>query len=612
MKTWPVRALCVLLAAILTACGASARETAAVAPESASAAIAAQLAEHDGRLYVYRDSIDGWNFFTQRAWMGSHGVKPSDMQQDYTKEVHSGTTAIRCAVNFQKLDWGGYMCLNGALAPGETEPVATFGEVDAGVDLSGATALTFYARGKEGGERVEFFCAGLGYNEFGPSAPFADSAPKQTLGAVALTDEWKEYTIDLSAADMGYTGNGFSWVAAAGDNKDREDIEFYIDDIFYTIPDRPPGKAFLVSYLSPVQDSAALVLGNCAYVNDNALACIALSRAGETARAAQIADAIAYAVENDRFYTDGRLRNGYQCGPVESFPGWYSQRKTRYAMLPGFNYQLTQKWHEDFQMVSTDTGTMAWAALALCELAAGEAGGTYGAAADRLGRFLLTLWDEAAGGYLAGHLGWEGEAVPAQVVNTQFSLELCAAFGRLHQLTGDSAYLSARESALASALGFYQPGTGRFVPGAFTDTGEAVTSAGLLTANVTAALALPDSHAAEREKALAYVEENLAVGEGYASATSDLSGVWLNGTAMMAAALRANSGEDRAAELLTYLAASRDDAGNLFAADKDGLASGWHNYGDNQPVTFYRRAHLGSTAWLSLAQAGENPLEWVE
>ena len=101
-----------------------------------------------------------------------------------------------------------------------------------GLDLTGATELRFMAKGDRGGEKVEFFTAGFGYDGTSgkKNVEYPDSAKKQSAGWIELTDQWEEYVIPLESADMSYIVCGFGYVL--NDQKDGvSDNVFYLDEI---------------------------------------------------------------------------------------------------------------------------------------------------------------------------------------------------------------------------------------------------------------------------------------------------------------------------------------------------------------------------------------------
>src|SRR5690349_17454709 len=116
---------------------------------------------------VYTDDGAAGNHFLVRARMSNFDddhqpdaaarAVPA-MQEDSTNRPYSGATCIRASFRSQLVqglpNWGSWVFMNGVLRDGKPQP--NWGETpDAGVNLSGATRLTFRARGEKGGERVE-------------------------------------------------------------------------------------------------------------------------------------------------------------------------------------------------------------------------------------------------------------------------------------------------------------------------------------------------------------------------------------------------------------------------------------------------------------------------
>jgi hypothetical protein len=106
-----------------------------------------------------------------------------------------------------------------------------------GTDLSnkGFTKITFWARGENGNEVVEFGSGGI-YNTLkDPEVyKYKDSYNKRysTEGkAVVLSNEWKKYTIDLSDADLSSVIGGFFW--AVNWRANPTGVTFYLDDIIF-------------------------------------------------------------------------------------------------------------------------------------------------------------------------------------------------------------------------------------------------------------------------------------------------------------------------------------------------------------------------------------------
>jgi len=100
-------------------------------------------------------------------------------------------------------------------------PDKNWGE-EPGRSLFGARAISFFARGEEGGEIVEFKSGGI------TGSPHADSYGR-SLGPVTLFQDWRHYTIDLSKEDLSSVIGAFAWVAAGADNGGH--LVFYIAKI---------------------------------------------------------------------------------------------------------------------------------------------------------------------------------------------------------------------------------------------------------------------------------------------------------------------------------------------------------------------------------------------
>ena len=583
-------------------------------PYSASAAwIEAQLSEQDSVLWVYRDFADGLNNFTQKAWMGDSNFSIPAM--DEASQGHTGITGITgvtgitgIAAELDLIDhsWGGYMFLNGTLKAGETVAQPGFNTKDAGLDLTGAQRLVFYARGETGEERVEFFLGGRGWLDGRIVDEFHDSTPKVSLGVVKLTREWQRFEIPLAGIDLSNIGCGFGWVANDINNRDLQTVRFYLDDIRYEYAEARSNPMFLASYGFAQPGTDESIINNFAYLYDNALAVLALCYAGNYERAAQIADAIVYACLHDRYYEDGRLRNAYSSGDPRSFPGWKSVKDAEFARLPGFYDAQSREWYEDYYAVSTSTGNLAWAMLALCEISErATQPNNYLQTARVIGDFILTLKDDR-GGFTGGFEGWEPNAVRVTYKSTEHNIDLITAFGRLYNLTGDEKYRDASLHAKAFVLSMYDADRGCFYTGTTADGVTINCDVLPLDCNTWAILALGDDFK-DAEKVLAFIEANMAVDGGY-DFNEDRDGVWFEGTAQVALAYKQVGNSAQYEKGLAFLNQNASPNGSITAADRDGVSTGFMVSGMDIPWNYGKRLHLGATAWLSFAQMGVNPL----
>ncbi len=90
-----------------------------------------------------------------------------------------------------------------------------------GCNLSGATSVTFWARGEVGGERIRFEAA---YPQTGTPSPVKTQIKE-------LIQNWQAYTIDLSGQDLTNVTGAFAWFVEAQENPTG--LTFYLDDIRY-------------------------------------------------------------------------------------------------------------------------------------------------------------------------------------------------------------------------------------------------------------------------------------------------------------------------------------------------------------------------------------------
>ena len=176
----------------------------------------------------------------------------------------------------------------------------------AGVNLTGAKKLTWWARGQEGGEIVKFFAFGAGHDR---GKTFADSNAEVNR-LVTLEKEWKQNEIDVSQSRLEYVLSGFGWVVSAAESGDRREVNFFVDEIQYDKPCLDERRLLLSYDTQRFSTRSDAVLRNVAYTYDNAIALMAFIAAGERDRAASLAEALKYAQENnpERFWVGGAAK----------------------------------------------------------------------------------------------------------------------------------------------------------------------------------------------------------------------------------------------------------------------------------------------------------------
>ncbi len=149
--------------------------------------------------------------FIPSGYMGNTAAIKAD--EACTIKPHTGKTCMQWKYNAND-NWGGVVWQS---------PANDWGDQAGGKNLTGATKLTFWARGEAGGEVVSFLCGIINRDK-----PFYDTVQAK-LDKVALTPEWKQYTIDLKGKDLTRVKTGFGWTLAAT----GQPITFYLDDIRY-------------------------------------------------------------------------------------------------------------------------------------------------------------------------------------------------------------------------------------------------------------------------------------------------------------------------------------------------------------------------------------------
>ncbi|MBI1882276.1 MAG: hypothetical protein HYR94_29240, partial [Chloroflexi bacterium] len=429
---------------------------------------------------VYTDLSAGGNHFNYLAMMGCGAT----IDSTFTKTVHSGATAIKNTFTPPQgwgcPDWGGWYFQNGVLTDTTVGLQPNWGDYpNAGYNLSGTTKLTFWVRGEQGGERVEFFVSGIGWDEWGHRiAPFPDSSSKVFLcdpcdimdyqtTYITLTNTWQPYTITLTYFNMNYVIGGFGWATNTWAN-DNQNITFYLDDIHY---DKPHLNDLRVPVSFETISSTLefdTINKNVAFTYDVALALMAFTARDDKAWATALADAFVYCQEHDRYYTDGRLRNAYQAGDLILPPGWTPNGRIGTCRVPGWWDTKEQKWVEDAEYVGSGTGNLAWALIALLNYYERWGGEKYLTTAITLGNWIETHTRDTrgVGGYTGGYKEWEPTPISYTWKSTEHNLDLYVAFQRLYRITGEEKWRTRAEYArnLVEAMwnepeGFYWTGT---------------------------------------------------------------------------------------------------------------------------------------------------------
>ncbi|MDR1130808.1 MAG: hypothetical protein LBL15_00120 [Oscillospiraceae bacterium] len=563
-------------------------------------------------IYVYTDFASALNHFTQKAKIGGGNTSYiKDMQENWREDYYAGHSAIRCEVRTRGNSWGGWLFVNGYLPKGEKLPRLCFGEINGtGVNLSGARTLRFAAKGEKGGEVVEFFTAGLGYDgeRDTPITPYPDSSIKRSLGFITLTDTWQEYEIDVSSADMSYIGCGFGFVLS-GNYSGAADTVFFMDEIRFegNFMNSEVNTRLIQSYeTNRAKNPDHRYIENAAFVYDNALAALAFLSEGDQTGAAQILDAFLYAAENDRF-EPGRIRNAYVYGDIAPFSGWESG-----ARLPGWYDTEDKVFYEDQYQVGSATGNVSYAAIALLQYDRIYGSDAYLRLAARLMDRVIEECGDEAPGFTAGFDGWpeEGAEIRFSYKSIEHNIDAYAAFASLYAVTGKKKYNDAAQSAKDFIFSMYDAEAGYFYTGTADDGVTPSKDNIVLDAQVWSALALgedfiPYMGAIDRAKAMQTSEGGYPFHEANTN-----GGWWPEGTAFAALTYRILGQDEAAQTALDALKNLQLSTGGFPAATTDSLTTGFDLF-TGEPWTYEDIPHIAPTAWYIMAVNGFNPYSFT-
>ena len=336
-------------------------------------------------------------------------------------------------------------------------------------------------------------------------------------------------------------------------------------------------------------------LQNTAFLYDNAVSVLALVGCNDTAHARRIGDAMLVALDHDRFWHDGRLRNAYAAGPLD-----------RPVKLSGWWDNMRNRWFEDGYQVASDNGNMAWAILALLALHRATQDARYRDGAVRLGEWTLQ-WQRHNGprGFAGGTFDQEPQPKQNTWRSTEHNTDLAAAFAALERATGDKRWQAPARAAAHFVHAMWRPECRCYAVGTGLD---GITPNTMLALDAQLFPALAHLTSAPLATLLATVDARLSQSSGYAYGEA-LQGLWTEGTAQ-AALVAGLSGETaRAAALIHALDTMRAPGGGYYAANTPGLATGFML--DTDPTKarqyFHIRA-LAPLAWAALVERRVNPL----
>ncbi|MFJ9722349.1 Tat pathway signal sequence domain protein [Streptomyces sp. NPDC101209] len=378
-----------------------------------------------------------------------------------------------------------------------------------------------------------------------------------------------------------------------------------------------------------------------AFTYDNALVILALLATGTAegrSRATALGDALLYAQAHDPAHDDGRLRQAYNVGPYTFFDG--SPQPDGFVRADG-----TANVGSQFGFTGTAVGDMAWAGIALSTLAARTGRRRFLTGAVRIGEWIERVGrtDEPLGGYKFGVNGAD-EKLP--YTSTEHNTDLVGLFGRLARLTGDKVWLERRARAAAFVRGMWEPSGGFF----YTGTNDGVTINRSPIPEDTQTWTHLALRSPAHSRSLDWAATGLAVldsadrpnstvpqGQSYEGVTfssasvsanedapiaqwqpkPDRNGVWFEGTAHLALALRCRRAPGdgaRARRLLASIERAQELLGGGQSLGGGAVPEGSGVVSASSPIDtgfgfgYYPYRHTGATAWYLLAATRVNPL----
>jgi hypothetical protein len=587
--------------------------------------------EKKDSFYIYQDGNSGSiNHYIPSIWL--NGDSNMFYDQNHIISPHSGESCI-------KVEWNGKKGNDGYLWNGIMWQ-AIEGNTENGINLTGATKLTFWAKANEPGLRVKFLMGLKNKDSCGEIL-------YDTYGWATLDTIWKEYIIDLSGKDLSNVAGGFGFSFNNINDPDPDGFVFYLDDIKFdklinkkllniiggfccvTEKDKnPDGCTFYLDHVQYHLDSLSVItrkmnphflvsfeatekevdkyIRNASYIYDNVSAMIALMNRGneeDWKRAEVIANTFIACRDNERDFNDNRLRNGYMSGDVIDY-------YTGNARLPGAWSDKDQKWYEDEFSGNTHTGNIAWVMIALAQYYKEKGDEKFLDFVKSLGDWIVdnTYDNRGEGGYTGGYEGFGHSRVLWK--STEHNLDIYVAFRLLYEFTSDIKWEALADHAKYFIEAMWNDENKFFWTGTKQDGISLNQEVYILDAQAWGVLAFKGK--CEYQPAIEWVQKNFYVeANGFKGFdfNDDRDGIWYEGTTHMILAFQ-QIGQTSNSQLfineLRNVQAYENNNNKLgiVASSCDTLSTGltW---------LYPNRLHIGATAWYIFAENSYNPY-WGE
>jgi hypothetical protein len=375
-----------------------------------------------------------------------------------------------------------------------------------------------------------------------------------------------------------------------------------------------------------------------AFTYDNALAVLAYLTDDRRQRAVALGDALLFAQHNDPQYTDGRLRQAYNVGPYTFYDG--SPQPDGFVRADGKANVGVQ-----FGFTGTAVGDMAWAGMALAALARRTRAGRFRDGAVRIGEWIVAnaFSTQPLGGY---RFGVDGGNNPLPFSATEHNIDVVGFFGQLARLTGNGVWRDRQAHAAQFVARMFEPTGGFF----WTGTNDGATINRFPVPEDTQTWSFLALRAPRFAASIDWAADNLKVSDNASRPNSkvpaglsfdgvtfssaslvadegapiapfqpnpDRNGVWFEGTAHLAAALRQRrdgGDESLAHRLLDSIEKAQDTLGTGQTVggrplpERSGVVSASSPLDTGFGFGYYPNRHVGATSWYLLAAARANPL----
>ena len=181
------------------------------------------------QLYIYKgiqhDGPKHKVLWVPSGWMpDGQGINFNKKYTDNCYSKNSTCLEIGFSAAQANVGWAGiyWLPLRGKTGSWQGPGINVYDKL--GINKTTSVKLTFWARGKDGNERINFKVGGVGEGD--DSIKFA-----LETGWKTLEKTWTKYEIPLTDGDLSKVVGAFCWVASEEQNPDKTEVWFYLDEI---------------------------------------------------------------------------------------------------------------------------------------------------------------------------------------------------------------------------------------------------------------------------------------------------------------------------------------------------------------------------------------------